>query len=118
MAFVIFYISYANRFFLRRRTKELGIYALLGYRKSTILSLLTTENLLSCLGAFVIGILLGGLLHKGIVFGIAKLLNLTINNAEIPFFNLRAILKTACYHISIVKRQISSQSFPYGFGAV
>ena len=36
MAFVIFYMSYSNRFFLRRRTKELGIYALLGYRKSTI----------------------------------------------------------------------------------
>ena len=102
MAFVIFYMSYANRFFLRRRTKELGIYALLGYRKSTILSLLTTENLLSCFGAFAIGILLGGLLHKGIVFGIAKLLNLTINNAEIPFFNLRAILKTACFVLIII----------------
>lgn len=102
MAFVIFYMSYANRFFLRRRTKELGIYALLGYRKSTILSLLTAENLLSCFGAFVIGILLGGLLHKGIVFGIAKLLNLTINNAEIPFFNLRAILKTACFVLIII----------------
>ena len=34
VAFVIFYMSYSNRFFLRRRTKELGIYALLGYRKS------------------------------------------------------------------------------------
>ncbi|TQX60537.1 hypothetical protein D1N53_24705, partial [Clostridioides difficile] len=29
---------------MRRRTKELGIYALLGYRKFTILSLLTFEN--------------------------------------------------------------------------
>ena len=28
MAFVVFYMSYSNRFFLRRRTKELGIYAL------------------------------------------------------------------------------------------
>lgn len=102
MAFVIFYMSYANRFFLRRRTKELGIYALLGYRKSTILSLLTTENLLSCFGAFVIGILLGGLLHKGIVFGITKLLNLTVNNSEIPFFNLKAVLKTACFVLIII----------------
>lgn len=31
MAFVVFYMSYSNRFFLRRRTKELGVYALLGY---------------------------------------------------------------------------------------
>ena len=102
MAFVIFYMSYSNRFFLRRRTKELGIYALLGYRKSTILSLLTAENLLSCLGAFVIGILLGGLFHKGIVFGITKLLGLTVNNSEIPFFNLNAMVKTACFVFAII----------------
>ena len=102
MAFVIFYMSYSNRFFLRRRTKELGIYALLGYRKSTILSLLTTENLLSCFGAFVIGILLGGLFHKGIVFGITKLLGLTVNNSEIPFFNLIAMVKTACFVFAII----------------
>ncbi len=102
MAFVIFYMSYSNRFFLRRRTKELGIYALLGYRKSTMLSLLTAENLLSCFGAFVIGILLGGLFHKGIVFGITKLLGLTVNNSEIPFFNLNAMVKTACFVFAII----------------
>lgn len=102
MAFVIFYMSYSNRFFLRRRTKELGIYALLGYRKSTILSLLTAESLLSCFGAFVIGILLGGLFHKGIVFGITKLLGLTVNNSEIPFFNLNAMVKTACFVFAII----------------
>lgn len=102
MAFVIFYMSYSNRFFLRRRTKELGIYALLGYRKSTILSLLTAENLLSCFGAFVIGIFLGSLFHKGIVFGITKLLGLTVNNSEIPFFNLNAIIKTACFVFVII----------------
>ena len=102
MAFVIFFMSYSNRFFLRRRTKELGIYALLGYRKSTILSLLTAENLLSCFGAFVIGILLGGLFHKGIVFGITKLLGLTVSNSEIPYFNLNAIVKTACFVFAII----------------
>jgi len=102
MAFVIFYMSYSNRFFLRCRTKELGIYALLGYRKSTILSLLTAENLLSCFGAFVMGILLGGLFHKGIVFGITKLLGLTVNNSEIPFFNPNAMIKTACFVFAII----------------
>ena len=102
MAFVIFYMSYSNRFFLRRRTKELGIYALLGYRKSTILSLLTAENLLSCFGAFVIGILLGSLFHKGIVSGITKLLDLTVDNSEIPFFNPNAMVKTACFVFAII----------------
>lgn len=102
MAFVVFYMSYSNRFFLRRRTKELGIYALLGYRKTTVLSLLTTENLLVCFGAFIAGILLGSVFHKGIVFGITKLLNLSINNSEIPFFNINAIVKTASFIFAIV----------------
>ncbi len=44
--FVIFYMSYSNRFFLRQRTKELGIYALLGYRRENILSLLLSENII------------------------------------------------------------------------
>ncbi len=102
MAFVVFYMSYSNRFFLRRRTKELGIYALLGYRKSTILSLLTTENLLTCTGAFIAGILLGSFFHKGIVFGITKLLDLAVNNSEIPFFNPNAIMKTACFIFTVI----------------
>ncbi len=102
MAFVIFYMSYSNRFFLRRRTKELGIYALLGCRKTTVLSLLTTENLLVCFGAFIAGILLGSVFHKGIVFGITKLLDLSINYSEIPFFNMNAIIKTACFIFVIV----------------
>lgn len=102
MAFVVFYMSYSNRFFLRRRTKELGVYALLGYRKTTVLSLLTTENLLVCFGAFIVGILLGIFFHKGIVFGITKLLDLSINNSKIPFFNVNAIAKTACFIFAIV----------------
>lgn len=102
MAFVVFYMSYSNRFFLRRRTKELGVYALLGYRKTTVLSLLTTENLLVCFGAFIVGILLGSFFHKGIVFGITKLLDLSINNSKIPFFNVNAISKTACFIFAIV----------------
>ncbi|MDE7017375.1 MAG: ABC transporter permease, partial [Lachnospiraceae bacterium] len=102
MAFAIFYMSYSNRFFLRRRTKELGIYALLGYRKSTIFSLLITENLLTCSGAFMGGILLGGFFHKGIVFGITKLLDLDVCNSEIPFFNPDAVTKTACFISAVV----------------
>lgn len=102
MAFVIFYMSYSNRFFLRRRTKELGVYALLGYRKTTVLSLLTTENLIVCFGAFIAGILLGSIFHKGIVLGITQLLNLSINNSAIPFFNIKAIVKTACFIFAIV----------------
>lgn len=101
MAFVVFYMAYSNRFFLRRRTKELGIYALLGYRKSTILKLLTFENILLCFGALIIGLVLGAFTHKGIVGGITWLLQLSIDNAQIPMWNGEAILKTVIF-IAIV----------------
>lgn len=102
MAFVVFYMAYSNRFFLKRRTKELGIYALLGYRKTTILSLLTFENILVCCGAFIVGLLLGAIAHKGIVIGITALLKLSIDSSQIPLFNLDAILKTACFILLVV----------------
>ncbi|CZR81608.1 salivaricin lantibiotic ABC transporter permease [Clostridioides difficile] len=114
MAFVIFYMAYSNRFFLRRRTKELGIYALLGYRKFTILSLLTSENILICSGAFIIGLVLGALAHKGIVFGITALLNLSIDNSQIPFFNINAINKTIIFiTLVVLVLAISNGKFLY-----
>lgn len=102
MIFVIFYMAYSNRFFLRRRTKELGIYTLLGYRKSTILSLLTLENILICSGAFFVGFILGAISHKGIVLGITTLLKLSVDSTKIPLFNLSAIIKTATFILVVV----------------
>lgn len=114
MAFVIFYMAYSNRFFLRRRTKELGIYVLLGYRKFTILSLLTFENILICSGAFIVGLVLGALVHKGIVFGITSLLNLSIDNSQIPFFNINAINKTTIFiALVVLVLAISNGKFLY-----
>lgn len=102
MGFVVFYMSYSNRFFLRRRTKELGVYALLGYRKVAVLSLLTFENILVCSGSLVVGLILGAILHKGIVFGVTFLLNLTIDNTQIPFFNLKAVSNTIRFILLVV----------------
>lgn len=102
MAFIVFFMSYSNRFFLKRRTKELGIYALLGYRQTTILSLLTFENVLICCGALCVGIVLGAVLHKGIVAGITALLALSIDNAQIPFFQPGVIQKTICFILLVI----------------
>lgn len=102
MVFVIFYMAYSNRFFLRRRTKELGIYTLLGYRKKVVLSILTFENILICSGAFIIGVFLGALLHKGIIYGITTLLNLSIDISKIPFINLNSVFKSAVFVLLVV----------------
>lgn len=94
MVFVVFYMAYSNRFFLRRRTRELGIYTLLGYRKSAVLSLLILENAAVCLGAFIVGVFFGAIAHKGITAGITALLNLSADNGQIPLFNENAVIKT------------------------
>lgn len=102
MAFVVFYMSHSNRFFLKRRTKELGIYSLLGYRRSTILSLLIFENILICSCALLVGLIFGAVLHKGIVYGTTVLLNLSIDNSKIPLFNFGAIKNTVGFILIVI----------------
>lgn len=91
MAFVMFYMSYSNKFFMRRRMRELGIYALLGYRKTDMLSLLTFETIVICTGGLFVGVVLGSLLHKGLTMGIVSLLNLSIDSSRIPLINFDAV---------------------------
>ncbi len=110
MIFVLFYMTYSNRFFLRRRTKELGIYALMGYRKAAILSLFTFENILVCFGASLVGIICGAFAHKGIVFLISELLNLGIDNSQIQLFNLNAIIKSAGFVFVVIFILVISNS--------
>lgn len=102
MIFVVFYMTYSNRFFLRRRTKELGIYMLLGYQKSTILSLLIVENIFINGIAFIVGVLFGAALHKGIVMGITVLLHLSLDSTQIPLFSIDAAAKTACFILLVI----------------
>ena len=102
MAFVVFYMFYSNNFFMRRRMKELGIYALLGYRKGDMLRLLTIENIFVCLGGMIVGILAGSLLHIGITAGIVALLGLTIDMGAIPFINPQAVSSIFLFILAVL----------------
>ncbi|HDM9180776.1 TPA: ABC transporter permease, partial [Listeria innocua] len=44
--FIFFFIFYSNSFFLKRRKREIGLYSLLGLRKSQIVLVLFYENAL------------------------------------------------------------------------
>ena len=102
MAFVIFYMTYSNRFFLRRRSEELGIYALLGYRRNSILSLLCCENIFLCAGDLLLGLFFGSFLHRGIVLAVTALLDLNVDPSGIPFFAPRAAVYTAGFLLVII----------------
>lgn len=111
MAFVVFYMFYSNNFFMRRRMKELGIYALLGYRKFDMLRLLTTENIFICLGGTIVGILAGGLLHKGVTAGIVALLGLSIDMQAIPLINSQAVSSILLFILAALLTLTLSNAF-------
>ena len=98
MAFVLFYMSYSNTFY-EKRMNELGIYSLLGYRKSTMLTLLTFENIIIC---FVCLVVFFAIAHKGIVGVIIKLLKLQIDTSKVPFMNLDAVLFTFIFIFAVL----------------
>ncbi len=91
-AFVVFYLFFANRFFLSGRIRELGIYSLLGWRRASVLLLLSLENAFVCLGSFAAALPAGGLLHKGLTAAITRFLGLNIDWRAVPFIDGRAAL--------------------------
>lgn len=56
---VLFFVLYANHLFMKRRSKEIGLYQLIGMTKGLIVRLLAVENILLFVGAVIIGMLAG-----------------------------------------------------------
>lgn len=63
IGFVIFFMLYFNSFFLKKRSKELGIYSLLGFSKKKISLLLVYESTILTIISFLLSILLGSTLY-------------------------------------------------------
>ncbi|MFD1956313.1 ABC transporter permease [Paenibacillus thailandensis] len=62
--FILFFILYANSFFMRQRKKEFGMYLLFGMNEWQITRIVFYESLALGGISLVVGILLGGLLSK------------------------------------------------------
>lgn len=60
--FIVIFLSYTNSFLMKRRSKELGLYNILGMGKSSIGIVLCWESLYTWLCGIVIGI--SGMLHR------------------------------------------------------
>ncbi|SDN92818.1 bacitracin transport system permease protein [Psychrobacillus sp. OK028] len=56
---VIFFVLYANRLFMKRRSKEIGLYQLIGMSKGLVTRLLVLENAFLWVSALAIGVGLG-----------------------------------------------------------
>lgn len=69
-------IGYMVRFMLEKRSREFGIYLLLGMKKSTVARLYLRENILSGTVALFLGVMLGTLLKQVLMVILFSLINM------------------------------------------
>ena len=91
-----FLIVYANRFLIRRRKKELGIYQTLGMEKGQIARILSIETLLIAILSLAVGLALGVLISQ--VFAVLTASLFQVKLAQFTFvFSSAAAIKAIVY---------------------
>lgn len=71
---VVVFAFYANQIFLKRRSKEIGVYQLIGLTRKAVARLLVIENILLGLGALLLGICGGALIARLFLIILLKLI--------------------------------------------
>ncbi|MEG2246404.1 MAG: ABC transporter permease [Peptostreptococcaceae bacterium] len=77
--FSVLFIWYSNSFFIKKRKKEIGLYALLGIENREIGLLLFFETLIIGSAALVIGIISGMIVSKLMLVVLLKLIGLNLD---------------------------------------
>ncbi|GKU77398.1 ABC transporter permease [Paenibacillus sp. L3-i20] len=90
--FIVFFILYANSFFMRQRKKEFGMYLLYGLSEKQITRMVFYETLFISILSLVTGVLLGGLLSK--LFGMLLMKLMQYNQPISLNFPIEAIAFT------------------------
>lgn len=85
IAIVSIFLLYANNLFIKRRSKEIGLFQLVGITKNKIFSILTIENFMIYFGSLLIGTFIG--------FSVSKLLIMIL-------FKLTGVQAIATLHFS------------------
>lgn len=78
-------IIYANRFLMKRRKKELGVYMLLGMDRENISLILISETLIIGFFALTVGLLLGILLSQGLSVVTAWMFSVPLRQFQFTF---------------------------------
>lgn len=74
VAIVAIFLLYANTIFIKRRSKEIGLFQLIGLTKSRIFVLLSAENLILYFGSMFAGIGAGFVMSRLILMILFKIL--------------------------------------------
>lgn len=92
IAIVSIFLLYANQLFVKRRSKEIGLFQLIGMTKSGIFRLLSAENFILYFGSLLLGIFIGFSGSKLIMMILFKLMGLETSTAL--RFSVKALLQT------------------------
>lgn len=70
---VSIFVLYANNIFLKRRSKEIGLFQLIGMTKNRIFCILSAENFILYFGSLIVGIFIGFSVSKLIIMILFKI---------------------------------------------
>lgn len=91
-----FLMVYANKFLIKRRKKELGLYLTLGMNRGTVSRMLILETFIIGLFSLGTGLLVGIFASQALSVVTAKLFEANLK-AFVFIFSKGAFLKTICY---------------------
>jgi len=73
VAIVSIFLLYANTIFIKRRSKEIGLFQLIGMTKTRIFRILTAENFMLYFSSLIVGILIGFSFSKAVIMILFKI---------------------------------------------
>jgi bacitracin transport system permease protein len=92
VAIVSIFLLYANNMFIKRRSKEIGLFQLIGMTKSKIFRILTIENFILYFGSLLIGIFIGFSISKLVMMILFKITG--VEDVATLRFSTEALVQT------------------------
>ncbi|WP_455660659.1 ABC transporter permease [Pradoshia sp.] len=99
IAIVTIFLVYANNIFMKRRSKEIALYQLVGMNKSKVFTILNTENTLLYFGSLLAGIFVGFSFSKLLMLILIRITK--VDNLAKLNFSSEALIQTAAVFIGI-----------------
>ncbi|WP_379144542.1 FtsX-like permease family protein [Paenibacillus sp. sgz500992] len=96
---VAIFLLYANTIFIKRRSREIGLFQLIGLTKGKIFKLLSAENLILYFGSMIIGIGAGFVMSRLILMILFKILE--VDELAKLRFSTQALLQTVIVFAAI-----------------
>ncbi|GAA0136284.1 bacitracin ABC transporter permease BceB [Paenibacillus sp. YSY-4.3] len=99
VAIVSIFLLYANNLFIKRRSKEIGLFQLIGLTKNRIFRILTAENFILYFGSMLVGMFVGFSFSKLIIMILFKITG--VESGAALRFSIQAFIQTIIVFLAI-----------------